>query len=88
MNNLLFTISNNFTTIAVAVIAFLGIATPAILSFLTFKRQGRMAIKQDEIHKQINGKMGELIEVTKQAATLKGAADNQAATDAKPQDKK
>lgn len=42
----------------------------------------------EKVHKQINSRMTELLDLTRKASKAEGAADNQAATDAKPQDKK
>ena len=54
--------------------------------------QSQIQEKQETIHKQINGMQEKLITATGDAkmaqGELKGAADNQAATDAKEQDKK
>ena len=52
------------------------------------KRQRIQDGKIDSYHKEVDGKMGELLETTKALGEAKGAADNQAITDAKEQDKK
>lgn len=74
------------------------IVSPIILFIITYlqirmgKKQNKIEVKQNEIHKQINGMQEKLITAEKSASKAegeqKGAADNQAITDAKPQEKK
>lgn len=68
-----------------------AIVTPIVLAWIAYL-QIKMGKKQTEIHHQINGMQEKLLTATgdaRQAAgELKGAADNQAITDAKEQDKK
>lgn len=67
------------------------IITPIVLAYIAFL-QIKIAKKQNVIHGQINGMQEKLIVaekgISKAEGEQKGAADNQAITDAKPQDKK
>ena len=76
----------------VEVIKSIGeIVTPVAIAFIAYLqiKQGK---KQNIIHKEMNGMKSELVEAVRGRAQsegeLKGAADNQAITDAKSQDKK
>lgn len=68
-----------------------AIVTPIILAWIAYL-QIRIGKKQTIIHGQINGMKTELVEAVRGEAQakgeLKGATDNQAITDAKPQEKK
>jgi len=69
------------TTLGIIVVAWLN------------TRQNRVITdKVDNYHKEVNGKMGELLRVTGEAEKAKGvkegSEENQAKTDAKEQDKK
>lgn len=56
----------------------------AIISLITLLITMRVKRNQERLHKQINSRMDQLLELAKQ----KGAADNQKVTDSKPQDQK
>lgn len=68
-----------------------AIITPIAIAWIAYL-QIKINRKQDTIHHQIDGMQDKLIVAEKSASQtageLKGAADNQAITDAKPQDKK
>lgn len=70
---------------------FIVVLTPIILAWIAYKQIG-LSKKQDTIHKEMNGMKSELVEAVRGEAgakgELKGAADNQALTDAKEQNKK
>lgn len=70
----------------------IGIIVSPIILFIITYLQIRMTKKQAQIHKEMNGMKSELVEAVKGRSQaegeLKGAADNQAITDAKPQEKK
>lgn len=44
---LLFTISNNATTVIMSMFVFLGIAFPGVMTYLTFRRTGRIEKNTD-----------------------------------------
>lgn len=81
---------NNLLSIDLTAIIVAGIA--ALTSLATLLINILIAKKQNIIHTQINGMQEKLLTATgdakKAEGELKGAADNQAITDAKPQDKK
>lgn len=82
---------DNTTKVIMAIIALISaIVTPLILLYVTKKQNEKLdnnqagivqvAEKVDTYHKEVNGKMGELLETTKQLATAKEKARADAAT--------
>lgn len=66
------------------IIAIIG----AVVSIASLAMTLIVKYKLEKVHKQINSRMTELLDLTRQASKLEGAADNQAETDAKPQKEK
>lgn len=71
-------------TVKIAIIA--GIVTLGQAYIAT--RVIKVDNKVEEVHKQINSRMDELIETTEKASKAEGKAEEKAETDAKPQDEK
>lgn len=62
-----------------------AIITPIILAFITYL-QVRMNKKQEQIHKDVNGKMAQLLEVSGVAKKAEGKAEQRAESETTAQD--
>lgn len=68
----------------VVIIAIIG----AFVSIASLAMTLIVKYKLEKVHKQINSRMSELLDLTRKASKAEGAQENQAETDAKPQKEK
>lgn len=69
----------------IATVVNTGITTIGLIAvaYLTHYKVNKLNVKVDDYHKEVNGKMGQLLEVTKEASKAEGKLEQKAETDAK-----